>query len=197
MLEPVVTSPVTMQFPVTTLATIYRSTMDVLNGYRKRVSENRDVLAASNYARWLNFSGIVQLLRENSNQEPPPLKINGAHLQWTIDDLIQTCAERFRTNSKEITLEVAAMQTLHDKVERLTSNVDLMAGQISRLTDVVASASAVNQAAEPMRTPFQVVPNVPDESELAERGDLGLQATEETGMIHSAEANRNVAEAVA
>lgn len=171
--------------------------MDVLNGYRKRVSENRDVLAASNYARWLNFSGIVQLLRENSNQEPPPLKINGAHLQWTIDDLIQTCAERFRTNSKEITLEVAAMQTLHDKVERLTSNVDLMAGQISRLTDVVASASAVNQAAEPMRTPFQVVPNVPDESELAERGDLGLQATEETGMIHSAEANRNVAEAVA
>ncbi len=68
---------------------IYRECIARVDVYSKRVAENRDVQAASEYARWLHFSGIIGLLKENAS--PEPLKVDGSFLQWKVEQLIDQC----------------------------------------------------------------------------------------------------------
>jgi hypothetical protein len=120
---------------------IYHECFNRLESFSKRVAENRDVMAASEFARWLSFSGIPRLLKANSN--PAPLKVDGAHLQWKIDDLLAACNERFRTNNQTPTIEKSEVESMREKMDKMASNLDLMAAQISRLTSAVqASVSA-------------------------------------------------------
>jgi hypothetical protein len=145
---------------------IYRETMNRLSSYSRRVAEGRDVMAASEFARWLNFSGIVRLLM--SNPQDPPLKVDGAFMQWTLDQLLEHCNERFRTNRNDPSFTPAEFQSLHDKI-------DLMAGYLSRLS--VAPAVSVNplprEAVE-----FNIISGGLDEELRSERPPMSL--TEKT-----------------
>lgn len=84
------------------------------------------MLAASEFCRWLRFSGLFPLLKANSNNESPPLKIDGSHLEWACEDLLSLCNEQMCRKSPEPCLTAAYLQSLHDKV-------DTMAGYLSRL----------------------------------------------------------------
>ena len=93
---------------------IYRETMNRLDVLSRRVAEGRDVMAASEFARWLSFSGIIRLCEENACGGD--LKVDGALLRWTCEQLIQQCNER----------------------------IDLMAGYMSKLS--VAPSVSVHTA---------------------------------------------------
>ena len=112
---------------------IWSETMGRLEAFSRRVSEGRDVIAASEFARWVFFSGLIQLCKENS--QDGFFKVDGALLQWTCDQLIERCNERFRTNNLEPSFRAEEFQSLHDKIDR-------MAGYLSRLS--VAPAVVVN-----------------------------------------------------
>lgn len=103
---------------------IYKETMNRLASLSRRVSEARDVAEASDFARWLYFSGIINLLE--ANPYPEPLKVDGAFMRWTVDQLVEQCNERFRTNNSDPTFKAAEFQSLHEKI-------DTMAGYLSRL----------------------------------------------------------------
>ena len=106
---------------------IYRETISRLNTLSRRVSEGKDVLAASEFCRWLQFSGIIPLLKANSNSEPPPLKVDGSFLEWKVEDLLQSCNQYFATGHVSGNLSAAYLQSLHEKI-------DLMAGYLGKLS---------------------------------------------------------------
>lgn len=104
---------------------IYSETSNRIDALSRRVQEGRDVMAASEFCRWLLFSGIFKLLEENAS--PAPLKVDGVHLRWKCEQLLDLCNGRLRSNSSEPCLTAGYLQSLHDKV-------DLMAGYLSRLS---------------------------------------------------------------
>jgi hypothetical protein len=117
---------------LTTLSLIYRETMNKLSSYSKRVSEGRDLVAAADFAKWLNFSGLIRLFKANPQDEP--FKVDGPFMQWTLDQLIEQCNERFRTGNADPNFKSSEWQSMHEKI-------DTIAGYLSRLS--VAPAVAV------------------------------------------------------
>lgn len=117
----------------TNLARCYRETMNKLSSYSKCVSEGRDLVAASEFARWLNFSGFLELFKVNPQAEP--FKVDGGFMQWTVDQLLEQCNERFRTGNADPNFKASEWQSMHEKIDK-------MAGYLSRLS--VASAVSVN-----------------------------------------------------
>ena len=110
---------------------IWRETMNKLSSYSHRVSESRDVIAASEFGRWLNFCGLIPLF--NANPQGAPFKVDGALLQWAVNDLIERCNDRFRTNSSDPKMSVDEYESLHDKVDKMMSNQDTIAGYLAKL----------------------------------------------------------------
>lgn len=131
-------------------ARVYSESSSRIDVLSRRVQEGRDVLAASEFCRWLLFSGIIKLLEENPN--PAPLKVDGAHLQWKCEELLQLCNSRLRSPVAEPCLTAGYLQSLHDKV-------DLVAGYLSRIT--AGSAVGVN--------PVSAAPVDPEDVELDSR----------------------------
>jgi len=117
----------------TILHRIYSETVNQLDSFSRRVQEGRDLEAASNFARWLSFSGIIMLLE--AFPSPLPLKVDGRFLRWKCDELIEACNLRFRTNNLNPSFESKEFESMHEKIDR-------MAGYLSRLS--VAPAVTVN-----------------------------------------------------
>ncbi len=57
----------------------------MLDSFSRRVQEGRDVESASDFARWLSFSGILMLLERYPNQVASHdiLKVDGLFLHLT------------------------------------------------------------------------------------------------------------------
>jgi hypothetical protein len=122
------------------LARIQSETSHRLDVLARRVAEGRDVMAASEFCRWLSFSGILRLLERYPNQVSShnPLKVDGAFLRWKCEDLQATVNERLRTGNENPSFEKNEFQSMHEKIDR-------MAGYLSRLS--VAPAVSVAPAA--------------------------------------------------
>ena len=140
------------------LSRIYSETVNQLDSLAQRVCEGRDIEAASNFARWLSFSGIIKLLEDY----PPgmesfgPKTVDGALLRWKCDQLIQACSERFRTNSLDPAFEKKKFESLHEKI-------DSIAGYLSKLTaartiNVEPASQHHLQTSEPINEPVIHLP---------------------------------------
>jgi hypothetical protein len=73
------------------LDTVYRETMRTLERLSREVREGKNVLEASTFVRWLNFSGVLellQLLRQDGQ--------DFTALPKKVGELIQECGEQFR-----------------------------------------------------------------------------------------------------
>jgi hypothetical protein len=123
-----------MHNDIINLATIYRETTNRLEVFTRRVQEGKDVMPASEFCRWLEFSGILPLMLTHTNQEQGPFKIDGSLLRWRCDQLLDNCNERLRTGNENPTFEKLEFQSIHEKIDR-------MAGYLSRLS--VAPAVSV------------------------------------------------------
>lgn len=104
---------------------IWREFSNKLESYRRRVQEGKDVAAASDFAKFVSWCGVIKLLE--ANPQKPPLVVDGAHLKWKCEELIRLCNDRFRTNDSQPHVEASELQSLHEKV-------DLMAAYLSRLS---------------------------------------------------------------
>jgi hypothetical protein len=115
--------------------------MNHLHRHMNRVREGRDVDAAKSFANYLFWSGIPALLKENSTaaNELGPLKCDGPHLSWFLNELIDACNEYYRTN-RAAGLQATELESIRDKLDKLASNQDLIAGQLSKLTTGLAPA---------------------------------------------------------
>ena len=76
------------------LHVLWRETSNRVNHYEKLVRESTSVDECSNFLRWLQFSGVLDILK--NNPQPKPLPVDGMELQLKVNDLIDACGEVFK-----------------------------------------------------------------------------------------------------
>jgi len=87
-----------MQLDSVSLHVMWRETNNRLDVMAARVREGVDVLAASEFARWLQFSGVLKMLE--GVEQPFPLPVRGRQLRKKADDLISDCGEWFSLHER-------------------------------------------------------------------------------------------------
>ena len=108
------------------LHVMWMETDRFLDGLAASVREGKAVEEASNFARWLQFSGVLNLLEKN--RQPFPLPCNGDELRRKCQDLVQNCAEWTkggkqpapRYEASDMTAVLAKLETLTKRVEELS-----------------------------------------------------------------------------
>ena len=111
--------------PDLNLSRLYTETMHRIETLRRRVQQGRDVMAASEFARWLFFSGMVEVFK--AHPQDGFNKVDGWLLSSKVEALIELCNERFVSGDKRAQME-------KDEVESLCEKVDRMAGYLAKLT---------------------------------------------------------------
>lgn len=113
---------------------LWAETNRQVDSYAERVRENRDVMQALDFARYVLNCGVVQVLEPVACDGP--LKVDPALLRWKAQELARACQERFRLNDSKPHLEALQLQSIHEKLNQV-------AGYLSRL--VVLPAGSVRQ----------------------------------------------------
>jgi hypothetical protein len=106
------------------LHVMWRETMNRLDRYSRVVDEGKALESALDFAHFVTWSGLIKLFK--INPQAHPLKVDGALLQWTAEELQRKVQERFRLNDTAPHLGESEMETVHDKL-------NLIAGYLSRL----------------------------------------------------------------
>jgi len=101
--------------------------LDVLAG---RVREGVDVQAASEFARWLFFSGVIQVLTPHEAGYPLPCRAQ--ELKKKTDQLVSACGEWFadheRSNTKpEPTVPRSQLEAINEQLR----NINAQLGEIT------------------------------------------------------------------
>ncbi len=105
----------------TDLYWLWRETMNRLESYAKRVKEGRDVSGAHEFARYVLWSGLVKLCKENPQASPLP--VDGHLLQSAATDLQSLCTEFYRNQGRPKGLEASELQSIHEKLNLLAAHV--------------------------------------------------------------------------
>lgn len=66
---------------------LWRASTTRVDNYLALLKEQKAVDEASNFARWLNNSGLLEILRDNP--QPEPLQVDGAALTRSVNLLIE------------------------------------------------------------------------------------------------------------
>ncbi len=115
----------------TTLSRIYSETVNNLERLAREVREGKNVLAAADFVRWLQFSGVLDLFSRYSfpDQNFPPL-------DRKLADLLQDCGEHFRGGRVVPRYDQSDIAEINRKLDAL------LAGNVRVVTTVVARVSA-------------------------------------------------------
>jgi hypothetical protein len=110
-----------------------------------RVVEGKFILEASEFVRWLRFSGIVGLCQ--ANQAAGELPIDGAGLAVKCRELHEACNERLTSGDKTVRFENLAVESI----------VDRLAAIEAKLTRPESSTAEVTAA--PLGQPRALLPD--------------------------------------
>ena len=104
---------------------ISREIADRIATFTKRANEGKDLYAAKDFCSFIQWSGILTLLEQNASLGDP-LPVDGKALRQDVERLAMLVCDKFRENSKTVTLEMSALESIHHKL-------DLIAGQVARI----------------------------------------------------------------
>jgi hypothetical protein len=120
------------------LFTIARETAARLDTLLKRARESKDLQAAKEFVSYLQWSGILKLLEHHSHDGP--LKIDGPHLRWKANQLLEVVHGQFNKPQTLVSLELSQLEAMNHKL-------DLIAGRLATV-----SALPVSQDINPTLT---------------------------------------------
>lgn len=103
---------------------LWRETTTRLSVLARRVSEGKDILAASEFARWLRMSGLLHIFE--IFKAGPPREVSASTISKQIDDLLWSCAEAWKRNPSGNVVQRSELEAINHKL-------DLIAGQVAQL----------------------------------------------------------------
>jgi len=124
---------------------IWKTTHQRVEILRAQVREGTDVLPASEFARWLQNSGIIRLLPEQDF----PLPCRGANLRRDVEKLVAECGEWFANHERSNVKP-------HPQIPR--TELERINAQLASLTAAVASLTPPNvETANEVTAPLRVI----------------------------------------
>ena len=103
---------------------LWQATIRQVDSYAARVAENRDVMQALDFARFVLNSRLVNVLVPYGRGGE--LKVDPGLLRWKAEELQRACTDRFRMNDCKPHIEQLQLEAVHEKL-------DLVAGYLSKL----------------------------------------------------------------
>jgi hypothetical protein len=98
------------------LCSIHQETDRYLDALLRSVQEGKQVEEASNYCRWLRFSGVLELLERYSDGNFPSLRPK-------LNDVLQECAPLLRGGRVRESYSTSDLDELNRKVELILACV--------------------------------------------------------------------------
>lgn len=123
-LEPDIKSPGRVELHV-----IWRETSNRLTVLHRRVLEGVDVEAASEFVRWLQFSGVVKLLEANPHDGH--LRVDGQALRKQISDIVFDCGQRFNDPKGDPTVKRSELELIADRLAAIEKRLSGGVPQLS------------------------------------------------------------------
>ena len=109
---------------------IWRETDRRLDSLSAQVREGVAVDEASNFGRWLSFSGVIKVLEACEHGKPLPVR--GAELRAKCEALISDCGDWYAKHERSNVPRDAYVS--RSKLEALEREVQRMAGELRRLS---------------------------------------------------------------
>jgi len=128
------------------LHALWRETDTRLDSLARSVREGKCVDEASNFCRWLRFSGVLQLLEQNP--KPFPLVVNGTELRRKVEDVLFDCGEHYKHGKGKLPLpryEESDMASVMARLDLISKRLDQISPPSSKTADAVSASLHVIQ----------------------------------------------------
>jgi hypothetical protein len=99
--------------------------MNSLGRQDRRVQEGKGLEAALEFARYVFWSGIIELCEEYPQEHP--LKVDGAMMRWKCEELQRKVQDRYRLNDGKPHIE-------RTELEEINRKLDLIAGHVAKFS---------------------------------------------------------------
>ena len=136
---------------------LWKETYRRLETLGKRAREGKCVDEASEFARWLSFSGLIPLFKAYA--APDPLEVSHTKLERLIGDVLFECEQHWKRNPRGPWVSKSELESINQKL-------DLLAGRLAQLSP---PASQVETA---------VITAIPAQIGIDELAQAGLRVIE-------------------
>jgi len=118
---------------------LWNETDNRLVSLARSVREGKCVDEASNFCRWLRFTGLLELLEQNSRPEPLPVK--GRELRGKVEDILFECGELYKGGKLPLPkYSESDMASVMDRLDSITERLNQISTPLSE-TAIEVSAS--------------------------------------------------------
>jgi len=112
---------------------MWLNTSTQIERYQARVNEGVELMAASEFGRWLRFSGFLKVFERSP--QPPPLEVDAKQLKLKLEKLLSDCGEKLQQDRPGY-VPVSALERVNHKLDLIAAHV---AGMTPRLAEATQS----------------------------------------------------------
>ena len=114
---------------------LWKETVSRLRRLDARAREGKFVDEASEFARWVKFSGLLLVFK--AFEAPPPLEVSPKEVELLITEILFDCEAHWKNEPRGPWVEKSELESINHKL-------DLVASQLSKLSpSVTETATAV------------------------------------------------------
>lgn len=103
------------------LHVLWRETDRVVSALSKAVMECKRVDEASNFGRWLRFSGVLQILE--AHPAPFPLTVDAKGLTKKVSDMLYDCGELYRAGKHDPRYAASDIAEINRKLDIIAAHI--------------------------------------------------------------------------
>jgi hypothetical protein len=100
---------------------LWKETAERLRRLDARAREGKSVDEASEFARWVQFSGLMHLFKMWA--APEPLKVSAEEIQQLINDVKYDCELHWKNSSRGPWVPLSELEAISQKLDRIAAKV--------------------------------------------------------------------------
>ncbi len=118
---------------------MWKETMERLHCLDLRAREGKCIDEASEFARWVQFSGLIHFFKENPQDEP--LKVSAAELQRLITDTLFDCEQAWKKTPRGPWVSLSELEAVNHKLDLIAAKLATLSAPVDGRTEVAGDAS--------------------------------------------------------